>query len=124
MRKLKHPVIYVFLGLAAFGFLWQLLTQPQQLLSTILSIGLIVLIGFGIYHFLIRKGKLGHTQKSFSNYRRYPVSKDATARDYYSAASSAKTKSVQKKAKTRSKSSKARNHSFTVIEGKKGKRKL
>ncbi|WP_019122800.1 hypothetical protein [Brevibacillus massiliensis] len=94
-----HPLILLLLILAAIGFIFQLVTNPLQILLTIAMIGLILFFVNNYLktgRFLPRKPALKRSAKQPAKHVRSPARKSAASR---------------------------RDHPFQVIEGNKGKQK-
>lgn len=111
-------MFYVLLGLAAFGLVLMLFTSFQEFLQNALFLGLALLVIWGFYHFVIRKGNrpFFRTRAASRNYRK------ALSRNRYRPAANPSKAVKNKKETTRAKTK--RKHHLTVIEGNKGKRKI
>lgn len=102
MRRQFHPMFMLFLGLATFGFVYQLITNPIRLLYDFLFFVAVILILFGIYHFFFK-------QKQPSFFSKGHHIKQNPKKE--------KEKSKQRRRRT------SKDHPFQVIEGNKGKKK-
>jgi hypothetical protein len=118
-----NPIIILLLGLATFGFVITLFTNPMSLVKMVL---IMAAVG-GLFYFLYKRFIAARTSKDFGQYKqaaRYSAKKYQN--DNPGNFISRKIKPSQKpKAKPSFTKTKKRNnnHNFKVIEGKKGKKK-
>lgn len=112
----------VIIGLASFGLLYRLITDPMGLIGQLLYIAVFGVIIFAIFKFIMQKRMGGSINSAFQraakqSKRRYNVTNTkpkATSKPNFSKFKSKRTLSTNKRNK---------DHNFTVIEGKKGKKK-
>ncbi|WP_102345626.1 SA1362 family protein [Bacillus sp. Marseille-P3661] len=127
-RPSVHPLIMVIIGLAGFGLLYRLVVNPVGLIKEILIAALVIGIIFLIYKLVMQKrfGATGHLNSKYKRAVRQ-------SKKLYNETSTHTTKvrglsqqsAIKKPLRSAHthKSSKKREHNFTVIDGKKGKKK-
>jgi uncharacterized MnhB-related membrane protein len=111
-----HPIIWFVISLAVVGILYQLITSPRQLFTTIL-IGAAVV---AVFYFIFRRTSSGvngkyrkavkQSQKRYGNNQKQPKAPPLFSNN-------------KKNAKSTAQKRKTREHHLTVIEGKKNKKK-
>jgi uncharacterized MnhB-related membrane protein len=108
-----HPVIWFVISLAVVGILYQLITSPRQLFTTLL-IGAAVV---AVFYFIFRRTSAGVNGK-------YKKAVKQSKKRYGSNQKPSKTSPLFSNKKVKSTQKKrAREHHLTVIEGKKNKKK-
>lgn len=113
-RKL-HPIIWFVISLAVVGILYQLITSPRQLFTTIL-IGAAVV---AVFYFIFRRTSSGVNGK-------YRKAVKQSQKRYGSNQKPPKASPLfpnKKAAKSSAQKKRTREHHLTVIEGKKNKKK-
>lgn len=120
-RQSIHPIILIIVGLAGFGFIYRVSTDPLSLVKQILTIGIFVAIFYAIYKLIIQKHLSGGGNP---NYRKAVRQSKQKNKQNPSILQGFKNKQLQKKKANRPIYAKSRkNHNLTVIEGKKNKKK-
>jgi hypothetical protein len=109
-----HPIIWFVISLAVVGILFQLITSPRQLFTTLL-IGAAVV---AVFYFIFRRTSAGVNGK-------YRKAVKQSKKRYGSNQKPSKTSPLfsNKKVKSTTQKKRAREHHLTVIEGKKNKKK-
>ena len=115
----------VIIALAGFGFVFRLITEPMGLLNQIFVMAIMIAILYAIYKLFLQK-RLGQMGGSAGN-SKYQKAVKQSQRKYKMqpkriAATKRKTKLKNKPLRPIANKHKKR-HNFTVIEGKKGKKK-
>lgn len=111
-----HPIIWFVISLAVVGILYQLVTSPRQLFTTIL-IGAAVV---AVFYFIFRRTSSGVNGK----YRKaVKQSQKRYGTNQKPAKAASPLFSSKKTAKSSAQRKKTREHHLTVIEGKKNKKK-
>lgn len=122
-RYRNHPLFYILISLAIFGFGYKLLVQPSQLFSQMIIWAIVIGVIFLIYQ-LVMKNKTNNEYSAFvkaakKSKRRY---KNKTVHTSSNRLNS--TKKLNGKTTKSALSKKRRDHvHLTVIEGKKNKKK-
>ncbi len=122
-RRVVQPLIYVIIGLAAIGFFWKLLSDPMGLFTQLLITAAIAVLVF----FLVRKLMAKRMGQQSSSYQRavkqsskLKKKKSAPRRNASHLRVIPSKRLVPKK---RSLQEDKKENPFTVIEGRKGKKK-
>jgi glucan phosphoethanolaminetransferase (alkaline phosphatase superfamily) len=126
MRRQLHPLFMLFLGLATFGFVYQLITNPIRLLYDFLFFAAVILIFFGIYHYFFKQNKPSFSQQRKSPPVSGPYAHQSQKQPSFFSKVNQNIKQSSKKEKEKVKPRKRRvtkDHPFQVIEGNKGKKK-
>jgi glucan phosphoethanolaminetransferase (alkaline phosphatase superfamily) len=126
MRRQLHPLFMLFLGLATFGFIYQLITRPLSLLYDFLFFAAVILIFFGIYHYFFKqhRPKLNQQHQNPSSSGRYARQNQKQPSFLSKVRQNIKPTSIKEKEKSKPKKRRAtKDYPFQVIEGNKGKKK-
>lgn len=126
MRRQLHPLFMLFIGLAIFGFVYQLITRPLGLLYDFLFFAAIILIFYGIYHYFFKQNRPKFYQQhqhppSSVRYTRQNQKKPSFLSKVNQNIKQTSLKEQEKPKPKRRKSTK--DYPFQVIEGNKGKKK-
>jgi glucan phosphoethanolaminetransferase (alkaline phosphatase superfamily) len=114
MKQRWHPFFLLFIGFAAFGFLYQLIFHPVALLQSVLLFVLVIGIFYAIYQYVIRKqnGRSGgYYPRGKNNYNHLLSTFKRSAKQFGSKESVSLAKKKRKK-----------EYPFKVIKGNKGKK--
>ncbi|WP_273832905.1 SA1362 family protein [Guptibacillus sedimenti] len=122
-RRVVQPLIYLLIGLAAIGFLWKILTDPSGLFKQLLITAAIAVVIIFIAKKLMAK-KMGQQSTAYQRAAKQSSKfkkKKATPRR--NATHLRVIPSKRLTPKKRSLQEDKKENPFTVIEGRKGKKK-
>ncbi|OEH94474.1 SA1362 family protein [Bacillus solimangrovi] len=130
MFRQINPIVSILIGLAAFGLLYKLFTNPMSLImQLIITAGIVVLLLFIFSSIMNRRYSNSDysayrkaVKQSKNKYKTSPTAKDSTSIMPKKVQMKNKPKTTTNKSKT-SASRKRRDTNLTVIEGKKGKKR-
>ncbi|MFC7370432.1 SA1362 family protein [Fictibacillus iocasae] len=116
-RRKIHPVLWGIIILAVIGFLYQLVSSPQELFTTLaITAGIIAVL-----YFLIKRFSPGSSAPDSGKYQK---AVRQSKKRYGSQPTPVKKPSLlSSKQKSSSSKKRKREHNLTVIEGKKNKKK-
>ncbi len=123
--RVSNWIIMLLIGLAAFGFVMKVITDPMGLLKMVLIIAAVA----GLFYFLYKRfmaKRMGPDNGQYKQAARYSAKKyqNNNAGNVLSRKVKPSPKQKAKPSYTKAKAKKRRNdHNFKVIEGKKGKKK-
>jgi glucan phosphoethanolaminetransferase (alkaline phosphatase superfamily) len=127
MGRQLHPLFMLFIGLATFGFVYQLITRPLGLLYDFLFFAAVILIFFGIYHYFFKQNrpKLNKQHQNPASSGRFAPQNQKQPSFLSKVNQNMKQTSIKEKEKSKPKKrrSATKDHPFQVIEGNKGKKK-
>lgn len=125
-RSTIHPIILFIIGLAGVGLLFRLINDPLGLVSEIFIAAVIVGVIFVIYKVLMQKRVGGSNGASIKYQKAVKQSKkrfNDTSNHLTKVRGLSQKTTSSKKPLRSTQSTKRRDHNFTVIDGKKGKKK-
>ncbi|WP_216831733.1 SA1362 family protein [Alkalihalobacterium elongatum] len=115
-RKMYNPLVLILIGLAVLGFFYRLITEPLQLLTSIIVFGAIAAILFFLYkRFLAKQFGVEGTSHRPKQQVKNKIKKTTNVIPH--------RKKVGQKKSTRTLNKRGSAPNLTVIEGKKGKKK-
>jgi glucan phosphoethanolaminetransferase (alkaline phosphatase superfamily) len=123
MRKQLHPLFLLFLAMATFGFVHQLITNPMGILYDFLFFAAVILIFFGIYHFFFKQNQTKYYRQRQSPSTSGPFSLQKLKKSFPKVNPNKNVTTMKDKEKSKAKKKKIKDHPFKVIEGNKGKKK-
>ncbi|WNB93572.1 SA1362 family protein [Bacillus sp. NEB1478] len=110
-----HPIIWFVILLAVVGILYQLISKPGQLITTLLIGAAVIAVFYFIFNRTSSSGINGKYKKAVKQSKKRYGSNNKQPK--------ASPLSSNKKAKSASQKKRVREHNLTVIEGKKSKKK-
>lgn len=118
-----HPLFYIFIGLALFGFGYKLFVEPSQLIGQLIVWSIVIGVIFLIYQ-LVMKNKVNNEYSAFVKAAKKSKKRYKNKSTHLSSNRLNGVKKINGKTTKSAISKKRRDHThLTVIEGKKNKRK-
>jgi hypothetical protein len=116
-RRKIHPVLWGIILLAVVGFLYNLISSPQELFTTLLITAVIITV----LYFLFKRFSPGMSSPDSGKYQK--AVRQSKKRYGSQPAPAKKPSLLSSKPKSSGSKKRKKEHNLTVIEGKKNKKK-